>query len=837
VTRLVRPYDFLLDGATGWRPLVEDRVSIEDGTVRLRLVPPPGGARGVQTPHTPGEPPDPVRVAFEDRVAPRGTATWRDTLFIADPQRHLLWSWRACRRPLSVVDTIGPRGAEARRLATPSGLAISQRGDLVVAETGNRRLQLFTLPDLALRRIVEHAWVPVDVASGPGGTLLVADQGGRIWRLDRQGRPDPHYAGVLPAGTLPERIAVAADGRAYVLAADSGLVVLDVHGVLVPGPEQLEAAALAWVADHVREVREGSRPPSPSERAEARAALLPPDLARELERRLEGLPVSAAWAQAMPAHLHRTLPPTPLRLDGDEIVAMVTVDGACCPTATPTGLSVDGRGRLRVAGPAALELLSLLTGATGPDPDGGLTVRGGAVSELLAEVSERPLDALAAYLASQPLPGPLCRSAVLPIIDRARSNVADDEALLGLVRFVLAVAAVDGTGLLRVPAADLAALRARITEALRPGPTVRAPAPPRRHAPDGVLRIAPLDSGRLANPWHRVVLDLDVPTRTSVGLFAFTSDVPRMDVSASELVSNPGGVSPWQAAAPNAREWLVQSPPGQYLHLALVLKGPGDRSPVVERISVYASRSSSLRFLPAVYSEDETSRFTLDRLLSLTDTLLAEIESDIEDFPLRLDPGGAPPEILAWLAEWFDLTFERGWTEQQRRRILAEIVDLYRWRGTVRGLTRLLALHTHLQGPLPRVVEYYRAVDAPALAPWFGSRPDDGDAHFTVLLPAPAMNTDEKRRALERVIAAAAPAHTDFTLRTVLPGVRLGSGAGSAVGLDTLLGSPRAWRLPAESEQGFSGAFDRVLPPDSATSQGGLRVAPTASRSAGEGES
>ena len=145
------------------------------------------------------------------------------------------------------------------------------------------------------------------------------------------------------------------------------------------------------------------------------------------------------------------------------------------------------------------------------------------------------------------------------------------------------------------------------------------------------------------------------------------------------------------------RSVLVQSPPGRYLYLALALKGPGDRTPSVERIYVYAHRQSSLHFLPAVYQADETSRLVLDRLLSLTDTLFGEIESQIEDFSLFLDVVGAPADFLPWLASWFDLTLEQAWSEAQQRAFLKNIVELYRWRGTIRGLRLLLRLHANLK--------------------------------------------------------------------------------------------------------------------------------------------
>jgi phage tail-like protein len=340
-----------------------------------------------------------------------------------------------------------------------------------------------------------------------------------------------------------------------------------------------------------------------------------------------------------------------------------------------------------------------------------------------------------------------------------------------------------------------------------------------------------LDSGRAGNPWHRLVLELTVPDRTAVRLFSFTSDVLHPDLAAVGLLQQPIQPGGWQAAVPNVDEWLIQSPPGRYLYLAILLQGPGDRTPAIQRIYVYAERQSSLRYLPALYHEDETSRHLLDRLLSLFDTIYGELESEIEQFALHMDIAGAPPEFLPWLATWFDLQLEQGWTDVQKRQFLRNAVELYSWRGTVRGLRQLLRLHTGLAEPLPHIVEHFRtpaqggsanqpqtsaAWDdaAQTVSAWLGVVPDAAH-HFTILLPARLMDTPEKRGVLRRLIDAGIPAHTHYTLRPSYPGVWLGSTAAraSALGLDTVLGSLRPWRLPAaDAEPQPTPALNMLLP-------------------------
>jgi phage tail-like protein len=391
-----------------------------------------------------------------------------------------------------------------------------------------------------------------------------------------------------------------------------------------------------------------------------------------------------------------------------------------------------------------------------------------------------------------------------------------------LAAHVLGAAVVGATGGPVLPLSGFESLWALVATTIPAGPPLTAPPDRRPFVREGVVQLAPLDSGRLGNPWHRVVIEQTLPQRTSAQLFAFTSDVDRPDVSAADLVKD-AGTPPWTAAPVNAAEWLVQSPPGRYLHLAFVLRGTEDRAPVVSAVVVYGTRSSSLQFLPAAYQEDATSASTLDRLLSITDTVLAEVETVINEFPAQLGPGSVDPDLLAWLASWFDLTFDPTWSEVQRRRVLSSIIDLYRFRGTKAGLTRLLELHTGLEGGLPRIVERLCGRAQPALRRWLGP----GDAcSFTVLLPAFSLEDRGQVEVIERLLRANAPAHATFCLRAVTPGVHLASSEhpGSVVGFDSLVGAPRPWRLPSDDSSGPDTALGRTLPGDPAPPPLGVRV-------------
>jgi len=151
-----------------------------------------------------------------------------------------------------------------------------------------------------------------------------------------------------------------------------------------------------------------------------------------------------------------------------------------------------------------------------------------------------------------------------------------------------------------------------------------------------------------------------------------------------------------------------------------------------------------LDYLPGIYHTEFMSRF-----LALFEATLIPIEWTIDNFDLFLDPGTAPSDVLGWLAEWFDLTFDASWSDDQRRRLLREAHTLYARRGTRWALTRVLEIYT---GSTPTIID-----TDPDLAPFT----------FRVSLPVQTPRAGRERlprEMIERLIDAHKPTHTIYEL-------------------------------------------------------------------------
>ena len=89
-----------------------------------------------------------------------------------------------------LLSVIGESGEGRGQLRTPMGVAVDESGRIWVADTGNRRVQVFE-SDGRVARVIDQVWSrPLDVAIMPDGTVWVADLGADVVRcLTPEGEP------------------------------------------------------------------------------------------------------------------------------------------------------------------------------------------------------------------------------------------------------------------------------------------------------------------------------------------------------------------------------------------------------------------------------------------------------------------------------------------------------------------------------------------------------------------------------------------------------------------------------------------------------------------------
>ena len=170
--------------------------------------------------------------------------------------------------------------------------------------------------------------------------------------------------------------------------------------------------------------------------------------------------------------------------------------------------------------------------------------------------------------------------------------------------------------------------------------------------------------------------------------------------------------------------------------------------------------SSYLEHLPSMYRDDEV----MGQLLLILESVMKPIEYTVDNIPWYFDPLMVPEPLLPWLASWLDLTLDQKWPEERRRELVKSAAELYRWRGTRRGLAEYLRIYT---GSVPQISEYIPGMSLDeetrlGINTRLGS--SGGGNHFTVTLDVNG-NGDIDVDTVKSIIETQKPAHAAYTLQ------------------------------------------------------------------------
>jgi phage tail-like protein len=152
--------------------------------------------------------------------------------------------------------------------------------------------------------------------------------------------------------------------------------------------------------------------------------------------------------------------------------------------------------------------------------------------------------------------------------------------------------------------------------------------------------------------------------------------------------------------------------------------------------------------MPAVFQEDDFAQ----RFVSAFDDVLAPIFCAMDNTDAYLDPRLTPEDFLEWMSAWVGIELDETWPLERRRELVAKGVELYRWRGTVRGLAETVAIFAV---DAPEIIESGGMVASTSPGTDF---PGEAKAEVTVRLRVKDPAAIDRAR-LDRLVAASTPAH------------------------------------------------------------------------------
>jgi len=215
-------------------------------------------------------------------------------------------------------------------------------------------------------------------------------------------------------------------------------------------------------------------------------------------------------------------------------------------------------------------------------------------------------------------------------------------------------------------------------------------------------------------------------------------------------------------------------------------------------LRLVVSARNYLDYLPGIYRQyDLRQGYFLKRFLWLIKHPQLPIDRLIKNIHTYFQPFNTPRQFLSYLASTLALVMDESWDESRKRELIANIVKIYKLRGTPLGLKIYLKIYT---GNVPEIIENFwpfngfqvgvsSTIGVDSIIIGYVNR-----SHcFTVRIPRPMEETPlEMIRKIHAIIEAERPAHTNYYMVFAEPELQeaefMQIGVASMIGVDSWVG-------------------------------------------------
>ncbi len=187
--------------------------------------------------------------------------------------------------------------------------------------------------------------------------------------------------------------------------------------------------------------------------------------------------------------------------------------------------------------------------------------------------------------------------------------------------------------------------------------------------------------------WHRLVLNAEIPKGTTLTVLINSNNEKNKSISEVEnsktIFNNPTDI------------YIPENIKGRYITLKIKFQTDSQKrtSPILNSVKIYFPRKTYLEYLPEFYQEDLESKRLLERYLSIFQTVNEELEKEILNTNLLIDPLPANSEFLSWLSTWLGIFRDENWEIEKWRTFLRNAFDFYKKRGTREGIVSIIKLY------------------------------------------------------------------------------------------------------------------------------------------------
>lgn len=220
------------------------------------------------------------------------------------------------------------------------------------------------------------------------------------------------------------------------------------------------------------------------------------------------------------------------------------------------------------------------------------------------------------------------------------------------------------------------------------------------------------DSNQEEMVWNRLKLKIHVPQNTIFKLRVYASDSLNIKVdllkndypkgiNIDEYLANPNisCVSKVQFLEyigshdyENIEDILLFNCKGRYLWICIEIKNYGRESAKIEEVKIEFPRISFVDYLPEVYRRRMPDDMFLARFIGIFQSIYLDFEDEVIDVPKHFDPKTGDIDVLNFVSDWISFKDASMWTDDKLRRVMQEIINLYKIKGTKTVISKIVNL-------------------------------------------------------------------------------------------------------------------------------------------------
>lgn len=187
------------------------------------------------------------------------------------------------------------------------------------------------------------------------------------------------------------------------------------------------------------------------------------------------------------------------------------------------------------------------------------------------------------------------------------------------------------------------------------------------------------------------------------------------------------------------------------------------------------NESNFLQYLPPVlWQEDSKQGHLLRRFLHVFEDIVEDLDKQVDEIPKIFDPWKTRDEFLPWLASWVSLELDESWSERQSRSLIRNIANIYKQRGTLKGLEAYLRIYVGTN------VNIQELPPIGSTTHLFDITIDYGEFYDP-------HERAKRSREIRKIVDREKPAHTHYRIIFNHPTMQIA--VHSTIGVDTILGT------------------------------------------------